>query len=140
MTGYAAKPMVFSVARIGLSPLIQSQEGENLMISNSILARFLHKVRVLHGKRLDLHTAWSQPERLPGFVRECPVAIRLLDLIGPLAWDQFPERNLMRDWGCITIPYTAKWLNRLRPRKILYLQRPWRSENSTGLWFGHHRC
>lgn len=107
MTGYAANPLVFSVARIGLSPLIQTQEGENLMISHSILARFSQKVSVLRRKRPDLHTAWSQPERLPGFVRDCPAAIRLLDLIGPLAWHQFPERNLMRDWGRITIPYAA---------------------------------
>jgi hypothetical protein len=107
MTGYAANPLVFSVARIGLSPLIQTQEGENLMISHSILARFSQKVRVLRRKRPNLHAAWSQPESLPGFVRDCPAAIRLLDLIGPLAWHQFPERNLMRDWGRITIPYTA---------------------------------
>jgi hypothetical protein len=33
--------------------------------------------------------------------------MRMLELIGSIAWDQFPERNLMRDWGRITIPYAT---------------------------------
>ncbi len=77
------------------------------MISNSILARFTQKVSSFRQKRLDLHSVMLQPERLPGFVQECPSAMRLLDLIGPIAWHQFPERNLMRDWGRTTIPYAT---------------------------------
>jgi hypothetical protein len=33
--------------------------------------------------------------------------MRILDLLGPLAWEQFPERNLDRFWGQTTIPHVA---------------------------------
>jgi hypothetical protein len=33
--------------------------------------------------------------------------MRLLDLLGPLAWPRFPERNLVRNWGQPTVPYAA---------------------------------
>jgi len=58
-------------------------------------------------KRPSLSTFGQQPERLPAFVRDCPVARRLLDLLAPLHWDGVPERNLTRDWGQTTIPLTA---------------------------------
>lgn len=58
-------------------------------------------------KRPDLHTAFLQPERLPHFVIECPPAMRILDLIGSIPWGQFPERNLYRNWGQVTIPHAA---------------------------------
>lgn len=58
-------------------------------------------------KRPDLHTAFLQPERLPRFVIECPPAMRILDLIGSIPWGQFPERNLYRNWGQVTIPHAA---------------------------------
>jgi len=77
------------------------------MIGNSILARFTPKMGGFRHTRLDLHSALLQPERLPQFVRECPSAMRLLDLIGSIAWDRFPERNLIRDWGRTTIPYAT---------------------------------
>ena len=77
------------------------------MISNSIVARFTQKVAGFRLKRLDLHSVMVQPEGLPRFVQECPSAMRILDLIGSIAWDQFPERNLMRDWGRTTIPYAT---------------------------------
>jgi hypothetical protein len=77
------------------------------MISDSILARFTQKIGGFRQQRLDLHSAMLQPEQLPLFVRECPSAMRILDLIGSIAWDQFPERNLIRDWGRTTIPYAT---------------------------------
>ena len=58
-------------------------------------------------KRADLHTFWLHPERLPGFVRASPVAMRYLDLLGPLDWTHFPERNLERDWGQPAVSYAA---------------------------------
>jgi hypothetical protein len=58
-------------------------------------------------KRADLHTFWLHPARLPNFVRESPVAMRYLDLLGPLEWGRLPERNLVRDWGQSVIPNTA---------------------------------
>lgn len=77
------------------------------MISNSILARFLPGRGHSRQKRLDLHSALLQPEQLPRFVRDCPAALRILDLIGSIAWDRFPERNLTRNWGRTAIPYAT---------------------------------
>lgn len=45
--------------------------------------------------------------RLPQFVRESAVALRYLRLLGPLAWERFPERDLATEWGHPPIPYTA---------------------------------
>ena len=58
-------------------------------------------------KRADLHTFWMHPERLPNFVRKSPVAMRYLDLLGPLDWSHFPERNLVRNWGQPAVSYAA---------------------------------
>jgi hypothetical protein len=77
------------------------------MIGNTIVARFAPKMGSFWHKRLDLHSAMLQPEHLPRFVQECPSARRMLDLLGSIAWDKFPERNLLRDWGRITIPYAT---------------------------------
>jgi hypothetical protein len=46
--------------------------------------------------RLDELAAWP-PERLPEFVRNCPVTMRLLRQLGRLAWADFPEPRL-RHW------------------------------------------
>jgi len=35
-------------------------------------------------KRPSLHSVWLHPESLPAFVRDCPPAMRTLDLLGPL--------------------------------------------------------
>ncbi len=55
--------------------------------------------------RPDLHTLGADPVLLPPFVRESAVALRYLDLLSPLAWDCFPERNLA--WQPTPIPYAA---------------------------------
>jgi hypothetical protein len=47
----------------------------------------------------------QQPEQLPGFVQESAVAMRYLNLLGPLAWDQFPERDLNQKRGTPAVPY-----------------------------------
>lgn len=57
--------------------------------------------------RSDIHTLWRQADRLPLFVKESPAALRTLDLLGPLAWTQFSERNLLRNWGQTTVPLAA---------------------------------
>ena len=44
--------------------------------------------------RPDLHTLGADPTSLPPFAQESAVAMRYLDLLSPLAWDRFPERNL----------------------------------------------
>ncbi|MGQ0600242.1 MAG: hypothetical protein ACT4QE_00940 [Anaerolineales bacterium] len=55
----------------------------------------------------NLHTFWRSPERLPIFVTASPTVMRCLELLGPLHWGDFPERNLHRNWGQTTIPYRA---------------------------------
>lgn len=58
-------------------------------------------------KRTNLHVSWQHQERLPELVSESPVARRYLELLGPLEWEQLPERNLVRDWGQAVIPNAA---------------------------------
>lgn len=54
----------------------------------------------------DLHTLWTH-RRLPKWVIDSSPAMRLLDLLGPLPWQHFPERDLQRNWGQPTVPYAA---------------------------------
>ena len=81
------------------------------MVRNLIVARFSGISGLFQARfgpnRLDLHTACLHPGRLPSFVTNCPPAMRILDLIGCIPWTRFPERNLHRNWGQPTIPYSA---------------------------------
>jgi hypothetical protein len=56
-------------------------------------------------ERPDLHTLGAHPALWPPFVQESVVAQRYLDLLSPLAWDRFPERNLA--WQPTPVPYAA---------------------------------
>lgn len=58
-------------------------------------------------RQCDLHTLYLCRNLLPRFVQESPIALHCLELLGPLAWDRFPERDLERNWGQTTIPYAA---------------------------------
>ncbi len=55
----------------------------------------------------SLHTYWRHSQDLPVFVRDSPTILRSLELLGPLDWDGFPDRNLQRNWGQPTLPYSA---------------------------------
>jgi hypothetical protein len=55
----------------------------------------------------NLHDLAQNPSAWPRFVRESALARRYLDLLGPLAWDRFPERELQPQWGRPVIPYAA---------------------------------
>ena len=77
------------------------------MIRNPILTRFEELWRLLQPAQRDLHAAFLHPDELPAFVQDCPPAMRILDLLGPLPWNQFPERDLQRFWGQTTIPHAA---------------------------------
>jgi len=55
----------------------------------------------------NLHTYWQHPQHLPAFVRNCPTAMRYLDLLGPLPWGDLPERPQARNWRQPTIPLRA---------------------------------
>jgi hypothetical protein len=58
-------------------------------------------------KRCDLHQLAQNPNRLPRFVCESPVAMKYLHLLGPLDWDHIPERDLETDWGQPTVPFAS---------------------------------
>jgi hypothetical protein len=49
-------------------------------------------------KQPNLQSDGQHPENLPAFVRQCPVAMRYLELLGPLAWGSLPERPPARNW------------------------------------------
>lgn len=78
------------------------------MSSSLIVSRF-SGLRSLFGASpaLDLHSLYLFPERLPKRVRESVEAMRYLNLLGPLAWDAFPERDLQRNYGQPSTPYAA---------------------------------
>lgn len=77
------------------------------MIRNPILTRFEELSRLLQPAQRDLHAAFLRPAKLPRFVQECPSAMRILDLLGPIPWNEFPERDLQRFWGQVAIPHAA---------------------------------
>jgi hypothetical protein len=68
-------------------------------------------------KPCDLHTLAQLPQHLPACVTDSPTVMRCLDLLAPLDWAHFPERNLQRDWGQFQIPYeSVAELPRMTPR------------------------
>lgn len=67
-------------------------------------------------RRPNLHTLYEQPDRLPEYVRGSYPAMRMLELLGPLEWDQFPERDFSHDWEPRPVayaPFAAACLMRL---------------------------
>jgi hypothetical protein len=77
------------------------------MVNKPILAHFPGLSQLVQSKRPTLQAAFRNPDKLPTFVSDCPPAMRLLDLLGPLSWADFPERNLYRNWGQTAIPHAA---------------------------------
>ena len=64
----------------------------------------------------------ARPEaRLPRFVAECAVAGKYLDLLGPLDWDLFPERDPTRPWPgpqpAARAPFVAAFLVKIDQAK-----------------------
>ena len=54
-----------------------------------------------------MHTIWPFPDYAPDYIRPFPTILRYGELLGPLDWSHFPERNLVRNWGQSSIPYAA---------------------------------
>jgi hypothetical protein len=77
------------------------------MVNKPILAHFPGLSQLVQSKRPTLQAAFRNPDQLPTFVSDCLPALRLLDLLGPLCWSEFPERNLQRNWGQTAIPHAA---------------------------------
>jgi hypothetical protein len=95
-------------------PTIFCLKGEKTMTGNPILSRFEligGPFRAVFRSESppwpDIHTLWLHPERLPRYAVETPAVRRTLDLLGPLDWKHFPERNLARRWVQPAISYAA---------------------------------
>ena len=80
------------------------------MTGISILSRiwaFGSRFQAQSREKCDLHTSWLHPERLPGYSAQTPVIGRTLELLGPLDWGHFPERNLLGHWRQPAVSYAA---------------------------------
>jgi hypothetical protein len=78
------------------------------MTSKSIVTRFRFlRQSVQPNAERNLHHLAQNSRELPGFVRQSPVAMRYLDLLGPLAWSSFPERDLTLGQPLSPVPYAA---------------------------------
>ena len=62
---------------------------------------------VKHGLSPNLHTLWLHPEQLPPSLAHSPCLTHLIDLLGPLDWGHFPERDLKHRYGRAAIPSAA---------------------------------
>lgn len=78
------------------------------MSSNLIVSRFSALAGHFRPESaFDLHHLYLHPEQLPRSVRDSTEAMRCLNLLGPLAWERFPERDLQRNYGHASTPYAA---------------------------------
>jgi hypothetical protein len=81
------------------------------MTSTPILSRIAQFWQVLtpqrRSKRPNLSQLRRHPRLLPSFVRASAVAMRYLQLLEPLDWGRFPERDLETDWGTPAVPYAS---------------------------------
>jgi len=85
------------------------------------------------GDFINLHTAWSHPEYLPPYITRSATILRILDLIGPLDWAHFPERDLKHTFGFPPIPYAA-----LVAATLIQLNEHHRSLKQLHLFLGEH--
>lgn len=76
------------------------------MISSPTFSHILPKIGRKGPPCLDKLA--ENPGMAPHFVRQCPVAMRYLSLLAPLAWSGFPERGLKaRGKHTTTLPYAS---------------------------------
>ena len=55
----------------------------------------------------NLHRYWLHPELLSSEARHSPSFMRCLDVLGPLDWGKFPERNMQRNYGQPTLGFST---------------------------------
>jgi hypothetical protein len=78
------------------------------MTSTSVIAWILRlRQRRRSRDQCNLHDLARNSGQLPGCVRQSPVAMRYLELLGPLAWDKFQERDLQLGAHMRPVPYAA---------------------------------
>jgi hypothetical protein len=82
----------------------------------------------------------ARPEaRLPRFVAECAVTRKYLDLLGPLDWEHFPERDAQRPWPgpppARRAPFVAAYLVKLdQPKRYMSDLRQFLVEHPALVW------
>ncbi|MCG3211190.1 MAG: hypothetical protein FOGNACKC_04829 [Anaerolineae bacterium] len=78
-------------------------------------------VGVVPLERSNLSQLAAAPANLPEFVHQCPVAMKYLHLLGPLDWDNCPERPEHRPWPGPKpqprAPFVAAYLVKLHEQK-----------------------
>lgn len=78
------------------------------MTSSPIIAWILRLAQRMRPRdKSNLHALARNPQQLPGFVRQSPVAMRYLELLAPLAWDKFQERDLQLGSHMRPVPYAT---------------------------------
>ena len=76
------------------------------MTSLPIVSRFWSSRRTAELSHApDLHALWQYPRLLPKAVATDPLVQHYLDLLGPLNWSQFPERDLLTQRGMPAVPF-----------------------------------
>jgi hypothetical protein len=108
------------------------------MTGSSIVAQLpLFPPEELPPKRAEnkpnLHTYWRHRDRLPAGAQDCPTVIRHLDLLGPLDWGRFPDRDLEQHWCQPQIPYAA-----LAAAELIRLEQGLRSMGDLHLFLREH--
>ena len=98
-----------------------------------------HHRRPVPLERPNLAILAQNEAQLPQFVRECPVAMKYLRLLGPLAWANFPERPTDRPWPGPQphprAPFVAAYLVKLHQGyKYMSQLRPFLVEHPALVW------
>jgi hypothetical protein len=97
--------MIVNFPYTGKSQLSTSHVTKSKPVSSNSVE---HKSHLLLKARPSLFQLAQNPDLLPDFVRQDRVAMNCLDLLGPLDWDNFPERDPNRPWpGSIPNPRAA---------------------------------
>lgn len=99
------------------------------MLNKPIVSRFLPLQQVTQGvfafydrtRPPDLHTLYEYPKKRPASVRHSRLALRCLELLGPLDWAHFPERDLSHHWQPRPVryaPFAAACLIKLEHKLV----------------------
>jgi hypothetical protein len=77
------------------------------MTSYPILAHRNHSSQRTRSPRVAAHHLDRPVAQLPRFVRRSALAVRSYRLLSPIHWETLPERDLSRNYGQQTVPYTC---------------------------------
>jgi hypothetical protein len=90
-----------------LHPKIPQKKEKNMSVK-PIVTCFREILSPFHrSKQQTLDHFYLHPEQCPKRVRESAEAMHCLQLIGPLGWEAFPDRDLQRRYGQAAVSYAA---------------------------------